>query len=89
MDELTATEIQFRMQEVQPHIDKGQRELDKCLSKMIEPLYRKYLKLTGYGEVCARRARKLRKRGELVTFSHRAFTGKARYHWLKKSVSVL
>lgn len=34
-------------------------------------------------EVCARRARKLRKRGESVRYVGRTSTGKARYSWLR------
>ena len=34
-------------------------------------------------EVCARRARKLRKRGESVRYVGRTTTGKARYSWLR------
>lgn len=35
-------------------------------------------------EVCARRARKLRKRGEHVLYVGRTKTGKARYQWSKR-----
>ena len=34
-------------------------------------------------EVCARRARKLRKRGESVRYVGRTTTGKTRYSWLR------
>jgi len=34
-------------------------------------------------EVCARRARKLRKRGESVRYIGRTTTGKTRYSWLR------
>jgi hypothetical protein len=47
--------------------------------------------LTTYGmhvaigrHVCARRARKLRKRGEEVRYLGRTTTGKARYTWMKR-----
>lgn len=35
-------------------------------------------------EVCARRARKLRKRGESVRYAGRTKTGKARYSWMRR-----
>jgi len=35
-------------------------------------------------EVCARRARKLRKRGESVRYVGRTKTGKARYSWMRR-----
>lgn len=35
-------------------------------------------------EVCARRARKLRKRGEDVRYARSSATGKARYRWMKR-----
>jgi hypothetical protein len=39
-------------------------------------------------EVCARRARKLRRRGEKVRFARFTSTGKARYRWLKRRPSI-
>lgn len=37
---------------------------------------------TPWREVCAKRARKLRKRREMIQFSHHSKTGKARYIWM-------
>lgn len=37
-------------------------------------------------EVCARRARKLRRRGETVQYAGRTCTGKARYRWMRAVV---
>lgn len=42
----------------------------------------KLIVMTFGREVCARRARKLRRRGEQVVFTRRTGPGKARFRWI-------
>ena len=75
----TAQEIELKMLMTMPRI--------AALTRHVEAMTRD---LVTYGthvaigrEVCARRARKLRKRGENVRYIGRTTTGKARYSWLR------
>ena len=76
----TAQEIELKAAEVRPKIE--------ALAKGVETMLRD---LVTYGthvaierEVCARRARKLRKRGVDVRYIGRTSTGKARYSWMRR-----
>lgn len=76
----TAQEIELKAAEVRPKIE--------ALAKGVETMLRD---LVTYGthiaigrEVCARRARKLRKRGDDVRYVGRTSTGKARYSWRRR-----
>lgn len=76
----TAKEIELKMAEAMPRI--------AALSKGLEATFRD---LAIYGmhvaiarDVCARRARKLRKRGEDVRYFGKTTTGKARYRWIRR-----
>ena len=76
----TAQEIELKAAEVRPKIE--------ALAKGVETMLRD---LVTYGthvaigrKVCARRARKLRKRGESVRYVGRTKTGKARYSWMRR-----
>lgn len=71
--ELTAAEVRLRME---------------ALSKAVETTLRDTMTYGTYvairRQVCARRARKLRKRGESVWYVGRTKTGKARYSWMRR-----
>ena len=76
----TAQEIELKAAEVRPKIE--------ALAKGVETMLRD---LATYGthiaigrEVCARRARKLRRRGDEVFYVGRTKTGKARYSWMRR-----
>jgi len=75
----TAQEIELKALMTMPRI--------AALTRHVEAMARD---LVTYGthvaigrEVCARRARKLRKRGESVRYIGRTTTGKTRYSWLR------
>ena len=76
----TVQEIEMRMAEALPKL--------KSIARYVEGMTNDLL---NYGthfaigrEVCARRARKLRKRGESVRYVGRTSTGKARYIWMRR-----
>jgi hypothetical protein len=75
----TATEIQARIAEREPSFANLQATVER---EIVDPLVGK-LSLVAYGrEVCARRARKLRKRGDMIRFHRWTATGKCRYIWV-------
>ena len=76
----TAQEIELKALMTMPRI--------AALTRHVEAMARD---LVTYGthvaigrEVCARRARKLRKRGESVRYIGRTTTGKTRYSWMRR-----
>ena len=76
----TAQEIELKALMAMPRI--------AALTRHVEAVARD---LVTYGthvaigrEVCARRARKLRKRGESVRYAGKTTTGKARYSWMRR-----
>jgi len=76
----TAQEIELKAAEVRMKIE--------ALARGVETMARD---IVTYGtrvaigrEVCARRARKLRKRGDDVRYVGRTKTGKARYSWIRR-----
>lgn len=70
----TAHEVQARIDEAQPKLE----ELHNCVAEAIENA----IFLIKGREVCAKRARKIRKRGDHIRYIGRTSTGKARYRWL-------
>lgn len=77
---ITAQEIELKMLMTMPR--------SAALTRHVEAMTRD---LVRYGthvaigrEVCARRARKLRKRNEDVRYVGRTTTGKARYRWMRR-----
>lgn len=76
----TAQEIEMKIAAAMPRLE--------AITRHVETMVRD---LATYGthvaigrEVCARRARKLRKRGEDVRYVGRTTTGKARYSWMRR-----
>lgn len=71
----TAKEIELRAAEARAWLDKATQAV---ANEITTPFM-----LRVYGrEVCARRARKLRKRGAVVRFTRWTPNGKCRYHWM-------
>ena len=73
----TAHEIRAKLDEALPHLNAVARVLYETWAESA------LLHLDGR-EVCARRARKLRKRGDLVRWTHNTAKGKGRFLWLKR-----
>ena len=73
----TAHEIQATLDAALPHLNAAQKILAETWTESA------LLHLDGR-EVCARRARKLRKRGDLVRWTRNTETGKGRFLWLKR-----
>ena len=76
----TAAEMQLRMVEANRRIAPLMLEISEAFAGVVND---RIVRAAGR-PVCARRARKLRRRGELVVFSHKTPTGKATYRWIKK-----
>lgn len=77
---ITAQEMRLMASATEPIMEAMRRSLEASMCDAIT-----------YGtsfqwcrEVCARRARKLRKRGELVSFVRSTTNGKSRYTWMKR-----
>lgn len=74
----TAREIQIRQAESVITLGTVVKVINSCLDTMANDIVMKM-----YGrEVCARRAAKIRRRGDNVGFVGRTKTGKARYGWM-------
>lgn len=71
----TASEIEMKYQASLKHFDKEMMAFAGEFSRMA--MFRVYGR-----EVCAKRARLIRKRGDLAIFFKFTVTGKARYLWL-------
>ena len=76
----TAQEIRLKAAEVIPKIEALTRGVETMLRDLAT--YGTYFAIGR--EVCARRARKLRKRGDSVRYVGRTSTGKARYSWMRR-----
>ncbi len=74
----TATEILARMADVDARMAPVRAALDKEFRTMCD----KMIVMSFGREICERRARKLRRRGELVHFVRRTGPGKKRFRWL-------
>lgn len=77
----TAAEMRARMAAAQGHLD---RVAELVAAEVVHPTSVRSLGR----EVCARRARKLRKAGHSVQFHRSTSTGKARYKWLPKPLTI-
>jgi hypothetical protein len=88
----TALELFMRQKGELERLDYMQRVLLPALLKPIEgewhTLMEKLIWEQFSREVCARRARKLRKRGEDVRFARLTSNGKARYRWMRKGPAL-
>lgn len=74
----TAAEMQLRMAEVDRQLAPMRAALRRGVNKFFESQF-----VTILGRpVCARRARKLRRRGCMVRFDHWTSRGKCRYLWV-------
>ena len=73
----TAHEIQAKLNEALPYLNARAKVLADVWTESA------LLHLDGR-EVCARRARMLRKRGDLVRWTHNTTKGKGRFLWLKR-----
>ena len=76
----TAQEIELKAAELKPQIEALTRSVETMLSDV--STYGTHVAIGR--EVCARRARKLRRRGEIVRYVGRTTTGKARYSWMRR-----
>lgn len=76
---ITATEIQMRMNAAKMKTNSLAKLVDSMVLDELKGLA--YL-VSGRGEVCAKRARYIRKRGDQVWYAGRTKNGKARYRWL-------
>lgn len=75
----TAQEIELKAAEVLPKIEEMARGVETMLKDLVT--YGTHVAIGR--DVCARRARKLRKRGDSVRYIGRTTTGKARYSWMR------
>ena len=83
---LTAHEIQLLNEEHARYL----HERSKATIKVIDELFLEPLHFAAFGrKVCARRARKLRKRGDQVRFSHYTENNKVRYMWLPQPPRIV
>lgn len=74
----TAAEMQLRMAEVDRQLAPVRAAIERGVSKFFMSQF-----VTAFGRrVCARRARKLRRRGCTVRFDHWTARGKCRYLWV-------
>ena len=76
----TAQEIELKAEEIRPKIEALANGVETMLRDLVT--YGSHIAI-GH-EVCARRARKLRRRGEDVRYVGRTKTGKARYSWARR-----
>lgn len=76
----TAQEIELKAAEVRPRIE----ALARGAETMLRDLVTHAAHVAIGREVCARRARKLRKRGDDVRYVGRTKNGKARYSWMRR-----
>jgi len=76
----TATEIQMRMAEAQPTLEAMRRHFERVSDDLA--IYGTFVGLWRY--VCARRARKLRRRGEYVRYAGTSKNGKPRFSWVRR-----
>ncbi len=74
----TALEIEAKVRESAPELMAFADSMNVSLARIVDDV----VYLASGREVCARRARKLRKRGDQVRFIGNTTTGKARYRWL-------
>lgn len=75
----TANEVLLKQQAFMPRVVTMQEILRTYHSELTDV----FIQIAIGREVCARRARKIRKRGDNVKFSKTTITGKARYTWVK------
>jgi hypothetical protein len=80
IDMSTAQEIAMKLEASIPAL----RAFGERLAEMNNDIINYGIHIAMGREVCARRARKLRKRGHSVVFSGRTKNGKARYRWMKR-----
>lgn len=74
----TADEILTLMADAEARMAPARAALGEAFRMMSDKL----IVMTFGREVCARRARKLRRRGEQVHFTHRTGPGKKRFRWM-------
>lgn len=74
----TAREIEAKLKATAPVIGAFASAVNVSIERVVHDL--EYL--SNGREVCAKRARKLRRRGDQVRFVGSTTTGKARYRWL-------
>lgn len=77
---MTGQEIELRRAVMAPKVAAMIRHLESMMKDLL--IHGMHVALGR--EVCARRARKLRKRGEDVRYIGRTKTGKARYRWMNR-----
>ncbi len=77
----TAKEIELTMQQAQPKIEAIAQAFEALMPGMMSDC----LHIAIGRKVSAKRARKLRKRGDDVRYAGRTETGKARYRWIQES----
>ena len=75
-----AQELLMKAAAARPLMDARSRQMRAMLDDLA--IYGTYVAI-GH-EVCARRARKLKRRGDNVRFCGRTKTGKSRYRWMKR-----
>ena len=78
----TAAEMLMRQAEAQRWLDYASRRLN---DEFVQPL----TIITFGREVCARRARKLRKRGDAVRFKRWTPNGRCRYAWMRQPIKLV
>lgn len=74
----TALEVEAKLKAAAPTIAAFAGAVNISLGHIVDDV----VHLASGREVCARRARKIRKRGDQVRYVGRTTTGKARYRWL-------
>lgn len=80
----TAPEVNEKIKSMSHSMALFRASMDVATERILDDIF--YL---SFGrEVCSRRARKLRKRGDTVKFFSRTKTGKARYRWKRGPVLV-
>lgn len=79
---ITAAEIQLRSKSVAARY---QRDHEAVIAPFVNAIYDRMVLILGARKVHAKRARKLRRRGETVNFYTHSKTGKAQYIWIKKA----
>lgn len=76
----TGQEIEVKAAEAMAKIEALAKDVETMLADLVT--YGSHVAIGR--EVCARRARKLRKRGDSVRYVGRTTTGKARYSWMRR-----
>jgi hypothetical protein len=76
----TAIEILARMAEAQPRVEALSRSLDIKMRDLM--VFGTFIAIGR--DVCAKRARKLRRRGEDVRYVGQSKSGKPRYRWMRR-----